>query len=90
LVVTDFLRCLKPGGLLLLHTTNFRFSDTAAAAQCEVVLEAHLSQMAPDLLYGRDGLLLEGEQYRAVAFRKKHYETRASRRNESESRSSFA
>jgi SAM-dependent methyltransferase len=71
-VVTDFVRCLKPGGLLLLHTTNFRFSDTAAYAQCEAVLEAEPAQMAPDLLYGRDGQLLEGEQYRAVAFRKKH------------------
>ena len=89
-IVTDFLRCLKPGGLLLLHTTNFRFSDTAEFAQCEVVLEATPAQMAPDLLYGRNDELLEGEQYRAVAFRKKHYETRANRRNESESRSSLA
>ena len=29
--VADFARCLKPGGLLVLHTTNFRFSDTSVA-----------------------------------------------------------
>jgi SAM-dependent methyltransferase len=71
-VVSDFVRCLKPGGLLLLHTANFRFSDTSAYARCEVLLEATPQQMAPDLLYGRDNQLLQGEQYRAVAFRKKH------------------
>ena len=30
-MVGDFARCLKPGGLLVLHTTNFRFCDTAVA-----------------------------------------------------------
>ena len=71
-VVTDLARCLKPGGLLLLHTANFRFSDTAAAAQFEPMLHATSEQMAPDLLYGRDNMLLEGQRYTAVAFRKQH------------------
>ena len=71
-VVTDLARCLKPGGLLLLHTTNFRFGDTAAAADFEAVFDATAEQMAPDLLYDRNNQLLAGERYSAVAFRKKH------------------
>jgi SAM-dependent methyltransferase len=69
-VVTDFHRCLRPGGWLWLHTTNFRFSDTAVAREFDVVLEASLQDMAPDVQYGRDNRLLHGERYRAVGFRK--------------------
>jgi SAM-dependent methyltransferase len=71
-VVADLARCVKPGGLLLLHTTNYRFSDTAASRNFQVVLRANPQQMAPDLLYGPDNRLLEGERYLAVAFRKQH------------------
>lgn len=70
-IVTDFERCLKPGGLLFLHTANFRFSDTAVAPRFDVMLEATPDQLAPDLLYGRDNRLLEGVRYHAVAFRKR-------------------
>lgn len=71
--VTDFARCLKPGGLLLLHTTSFRFSDTAAARDFDVVLEADAAQLAPDALFDRDNRLIPGERqrYRAVAFQKR-------------------
>jgi len=69
--VADFSRCLKPGGLLLLHTTNFRFCDTAAFKDFDTVLEADPAHMASDVLFGRDNRLMEGEQYRAVAFRKR-------------------
>jgi SAM-dependent methyltransferase len=68
--VADFSRCLKPGGLLLLHTTNFRFCDTAASKDFDVALEADPAQLASDVLFGRDNRLMEGERYRAVAFRK--------------------
>jgi len=71
-MVEDFARCLKPGGLLCLVTTNFRFADTAAADGFEPVLHIDPSQMAPDLLYGRDNRLLKGERYTEVVFVKKH------------------
>jgi SAM-dependent methyltransferase len=72
-MVGDFARCLKPGGLLVLHTTNFRFCDTAVAQDFAVVLEADPTQLAPDVLYDRDNRLMRGErqQYRAVAFEKR-------------------
>ena len=70
-MVGDFARCLKPGGLLLLHTTSFRFCDTAIAKEFDVVLEAEPEQMAADLHFGRDNRRLSGERYRAVAFRKR-------------------
>jgi SAM-dependent methyltransferase len=70
-VVTDFARCLKPSGLLLLHTTNFRFSDTCVAKDFDTLLEADPEQMAPDVQFDRDNLLLPGPRYRAVAFRKR-------------------
>jgi len=69
--VADLARCLKPGGLLFLHTTNFRFGDTAAADGFEVVFEARPDQLAPDVLYDREGRLMPGERYLPVGFRKR-------------------
>jgi SAM-dependent methyltransferase len=70
-IVADFARCLKPLGLLLLHTTNFRFCDTSVAKDFDTLLEAEPEQMAPDLQFDRDNRLLPGPRYRAVAFRKR-------------------
>jgi len=70
-MVADFARCLKPGGLLLLHATNFRFCDTSTSRNFDPVLEADPGQLAPDALFDRDNKLMEGLQYRAVAFRKR-------------------
>jgi SAM-dependent methyltransferase len=71
--IADFARCLKPGGLLILHTTNFRFCDTAVAGDFTVVLEADPAHLAPDVLFDRDNRLMPGERarYRAVAFQKR-------------------
>jgi SAM-dependent methyltransferase len=71
--VSDFARCLKPGGLLVLHTTSFRFCDTTVAADFEVVLEADPADLAPDVLFDSDNRLMPGERqrYRAVTFQKK-------------------
>jgi 2-polyprenyl-3-methyl-5-hydroxy-6-metoxy-1,4-benzoquinol methylase len=71
-MVTDFARCLKPGGLLLLHTTNFRFCDTSIFAEFTPVLAAEAGQLAPDVIFDRDNQLLAGERYHAVAFRKRN------------------
>lgn len=71
--VVDFARCLKPGGLLVLHTTNFRFCDTSVADDFTVVLEADPTQLAPDVLFDRHNQLMPGERqrYRAVVFQKR-------------------
>jgi len=70
-MVSDFSRCLKPGGILFLHTTNFRFCDTAVSQNFDVVFEASLAQLAPDVLFDSDNALLPGARYRPVAFRKR-------------------
>jgi SAM-dependent methyltransferase len=70
-MVLDLARCVKPGGLLFLHTTNFRFCDTAAYEGFDVVLEARPEQMAPDVLFDRQGRLMPGERYFPVGFRKR-------------------
>ena len=72
-MIGDFARCLKPGGLLLLHTTNFRFCDTAVARDFAVVLEADPKDLALDVLFDRNNRLMPGERerYRAVAFEKR-------------------
>jgi 2-polyprenyl-3-methyl-5-hydroxy-6-metoxy-1,4-benzoquinol methylase len=70
-MVVDFARCLKPGGLLLLHTTSFRFCDTSASKDFDSVLEADPAQLAPDAVFDRDNRLMEGVRYRDVAFRKR-------------------
>jgi len=69
--VADFSRCLRPGGLLFLHTANFRFCDAACAADFDVVLEAEPSQLATDVLFDRANRLMPGARYHAVGFRKR-------------------
>jgi SAM-dependent methyltransferase len=69
--VADLARCLRPGGFLFLHTTNFRFCDTAVSAGFDTVLEALPEQLAPDVLFDREGRLIPGERYFPVGFRKR-------------------
>jgi SAM-dependent methyltransferase len=70
-IVADLARCVKPGGYLYLHTTNFRFCDTATAAQFDTVLEALPSQLADDVLFDSSNRLMAGVRYPAVGFRKR-------------------
>ena len=70
-VIEDFDRCLAPDGLLLLLTTNFRFSDTPSAEGFVPLLQARPEDLAPDVLFDRNNRLLPGETYRWVAFRKR-------------------
>ena len=67
-VVSGLARCLKPGGLLLLHTTSFRFCDTVTAAEFTPLLDVEPAQMAPDVLFDRDNRLMSGARYYSVAF----------------------
>jgi SAM-dependent methyltransferase len=71
-MVTDFSRCLRPGGILLLHTTNFRFGDTAVSRNFDIVFEASHAQLAPDVLFDSNNRLLSGARYLPVAFRKRY------------------
>jgi SAM-dependent methyltransferase len=70
-MVTDFGRCLRPEGILFLLTTNFRFCDAAVSKDFDVVLEADLAQLAPDVLFDSNNRLLPGVRYRPAAFRKR-------------------
>jgi 2-polyprenyl-3-methyl-5-hydroxy-6-metoxy-1,4-benzoquinol methylase len=67
-MVADFARCLKPRGLLLLQTTNFRFCDTATAQDFDAVLDAKPEQLAADVLFDRDNTLMKDVRYSSVAF----------------------
>jgi Methyltransferase domain len=70
-LVGDFTRCLKPGGLLALHTTNFRFCDTRVAQDFTVALEADPVQLTPLALFDRNNMLMAGVRYREVVFEKR-------------------
>jgi SAM-dependent methyltransferase len=71
IIVADLARCVKPGGLLFLLTTNYRFCDTASAAYFDTVLEAAPSQLADDVLFDSSNRLMPGVRYPAVGFRKR-------------------
>jgi SAM-dependent methyltransferase len=77
-VVSDFARCLKPGGLLFLHTSNFRFGDTAVARDFDVVLEAAPEQLALDVVFDSSNRLLPGARYLPVGFRKHRHASSSS------------
>ncbi len=72
-MVGEFARCLRRGGLLALHTTNFRFCDTAVARDFDVVYEADPKHLAIDVLFDRNNRLMSGERarYRDVVFQKR-------------------
>lgn len=61
-------RCLKPGGLMFLYGSNFRFADTSLASNFQGVLNTSMPDGAP--LYDRHNRLLTGNRYLEVGFRK--------------------
>ena len=69
-IVTDFARCLRPGGHLFLLSANFRFCDTAVASEFEVVCRADPVHLSPQVLFDHDNTLMPGAQYHDVGFRK--------------------
>jgi hypothetical protein len=70
--VSELVRCLRPGGLLLVAHSNFRITDTRAAAQLELVLHADPagSGLTP-ALFGPTGSRLQNEVDRALGFAKR-------------------
>lgn len=67
---SDLAASLRPGGLMFLEWSNFRFCDTRAFAQFE---PAHTASQAdkPDPIYDRADRLMPGAAYRDVVFRKR-------------------
>lgn len=67
--LTELVACLKPGGLLFLRHSNFRFQDTKLSAGFDLLLERPRSPETP--LYGRDDALLPSPPaLEGVAWRK--------------------
>ncbi len=68
--VDDFARCLKPGGLLVIRHSNFRFRDAPAARNFETILQVPYAPAATTPIFGPDNRLMEGETYPDTVFRK--------------------
>jgi SAM-dependent methyltransferase len=68
--VEDFARCLRPGGLLVIRHSNFRFSDAPAYRKFESILALPYSNESATPIFGPDNLLMEGEVYPDTIFRK--------------------
>ena len=66
--VTDLARCLKPGGLLVIHNAMFRFGDTRVAAQFEPI--DCMGHLIEGPLYDHENCSLPAGNYPHVIFRK--------------------
>lgn len=69
-VVSDFHRCLKPGGLLALFHSNFRLCDTPVGGAFEVLFSRPLPPHALSPIYGPDNRLVRGLTNPDTVFRK--------------------
>ncbi|WP_413203947.1 class I SAM-dependent methyltransferase [Rhodospirillum sp. A1_3_36] len=57
--IEDLARCIKPGGLLVLRNSHFRFSDTATFHLFQPVLTlARVQTTPPNPIYGPDNRLI--------------------------------
>jgi SAM-dependent methyltransferase len=69
-VVTDFHRCLKPGGLLVLIHSNFRLCDAPIGSAFEVLYSRQPPPHAASPIYGPDNRLARGLANPDTVFRK--------------------
>lgn len=72
--VAGLCRALKPGGYLIIRHSNFRFSDTIAAAEFDVIADLEndrLLRMPYSPIYDRNNRLVEGSIYNDAVFRKR-------------------
>lgn len=67
-LTADFARCLKPGGLLAIRHSNFRFEDTEASSAFTPLLRA--PRLADTPKYGRDNARLPDAAREIVLWRK--------------------
>jgi 2-polyprenyl-3-methyl-5-hydroxy-6-metoxy-1,4-benzoquinol methylase len=67
-MVRDFARCLKPGGLLFVWQSNFRFCDAAVSTLFDEVLQMDRLHAR---LYDRNNQLMKGVDDSGVGFRKR-------------------
>ena len=58
-IIADFARCLRPGGLLTVVSSNFRLSDTACAPLFRPVFRRNIDIQTP--VFGPDNRRIEGE-----------------------------
>ncbi|HYM26055.1 MAG TPA: class I SAM-dependent methyltransferase [Vicinamibacterales bacterium] len=67
-MVCDFARCLKPGGLLFIWQSNFRFCDSNVSPLFDVALRM---ERVHARLYDRNNTLMKGTDDTAIGFRKR-------------------
>lgn len=67
--ISGFHRVLRQGGYLAIIGSNFRFSDTTAAARFDVALGIGEAPRADTPIYGPDNRLLPNVAYNDVVFR---------------------
>lgn len=71
-VVSELGRCLKPGGFLAIANSNFRFADTAMAADFEVAFRMEpKATRATSPIYDNLNIRLDGVTYNDLVFRKR-------------------
>ncbi len=68
--VTGLIRCLKPGGLLMVSNCNYRVVDMACTSGLTIAFSDPLGLTQPEPLYGPDNLKLDSPVNCEVIFRK--------------------
>ena len=76
-IVTGLAHCLKPGGLLVIWNSHFRFADMPAAAGFDTVWQVPPQLAGDTLYYGPDNIRLTGDNggidyYGDIVFRKRN------------------
>lgn len=69
--VSDFTRCLKPNGLLIIRHSNFRLCDAPAGAMFELLLNHPYKSRNGSPIFGPDNRLMPGVVYEDTVFRKR-------------------
>ena len=69
-MVTDFTRCLKPRGLLVIWRSNFRFGDTAVSNNFDPIKASFADHDVPVPRYSSSNMLLVDDDYPFTVFRK--------------------
>jgi SAM-dependent methyltransferase len=67
---SDFARCLKPGGLLVIRHSNFRLCDAPAGAGFEAIMREPHKNRRGTPLFGPDNRRMTGVIYEDAVFRK--------------------